>query len=90
MGTYQDRYLHKGVSSNNFFRNLNLDSDIPWHKTILIPKIRMEMRNLQKPVSACDLKILGNAWECIENACMGRSKNQDLKIMSNGGLRYAK
>ena len=35
-----------------------LDSDIPWHKTILKPKIRKKFQNFQKPVGASNLKIL--------------------------------
>ena len=47
-----------------FFRNLNLDSDIPWHQTILIPKIRKKMRHLR-----VQFKNFENAWEVKKSKC---------------------
>ena len=56
-GVLPAQYL-LGCVIKQLFRNLNLDSDIPWHETILMPKIWKKFRNVQKPVSASDMKIL--------------------------------
>ena len=51
-----------------FFRNLNLDSDIPWHKTI--PKEQKSGRNFEisKTGYRKQFKNFENAWE-IKSKC---------------------